>query len=51
LATQIFDLPYRINAWLWFYGIAASGASITLAGLLGTRRLLNQFPLLVLGRV
>jgi putative ABC transport system permease protein len=50
LATQIFELPYRINPWIWFYGIAGSTVAIAIAGLLGTRKLLNQSPLLVLGR-
>ncbi|MGH8501433.1 MAG: ABC transporter permease [Gammaproteobacteria bacterium] len=51
LATQVFDLPYRINVWLWACGVVAGGAGITAAGLLATRRVLNQSPLLVLRRV
>jgi putative ABC transport system permease protein len=51
LATQIFELPYRINLWLWACGIGAGGAGITIAGLLATRNVLNQSPLLVLRRV
>ncbi|MDQ3797349.1 MAG: FtsX-like permease family protein, partial [Pseudomonadota bacterium] len=50
LATQIFELPYSVDPWLWLCGIVASGAGISIAGLLGTRRLLNHSPLLVLQR-
>jgi len=51
LATNVFELPYRINPWLWACGILAGGAGITAAGLLATRPVLNQSPLLVLRRV
>jgi putative ABC transport system permease protein len=51
LATQIFELPYHVNPWLWLYGIAGGGTGIAIAGLLGTHRLLNQSPLLVLRRI
>jgi putative ABC transport system permease protein len=51
LAREIFELPYRLNPWLWLYGIGAGGLGIALAGLLGTRRLLSQSPLLVLRRI
>lgn len=51
LATEIFELPYRVNPWLWVCGIAVGGIGIAIAGVLGTRRLLNQPPLLVLQRV
>jgi putative ABC transport system permease protein len=50
LATELFELPYRVNPWLWACGIIAGGVGVLIAGLLGTRRLLNQSPLLVLRR-
>lgn len=50
LATQVFGLVYTPNPWLWAWGIAGSSVVICSAGLLGTYRLLNQSPLLVLRR-
>jgi putative ABC transport system permease protein len=50
LATQVFDLIYTPNPWLWVWGIGGSAVVICSAGLLGTYRLLNQSPLIVLRR-
>ena len=50
LATQIFDLYYRPNLWLWMWGILGSAAGIGISGILGTRKLLNQSPLIALRR-
>ena len=45
IATHVFELIYRPNPWLWVWGVGGGGAGIAIAGLLGTRRLLNQSPL------
>ncbi len=51
LATELFELPYGNNPWLWACGIGVGTIGVVAAGLLGTRRLLNQSPLFVLRRV
>jgi putative ABC transport system permease protein len=48
LAEYVFELTYRPNPWLWAWGIAGGAIGIAVAGLIGTRRLLNQPPLRVL---
>jgi putative ABC transport system permease protein len=48
LATQVFELDYQLNPWLWLVGAASGTIGVALAGLAGTRRVLNQAPLLVL---
>jgi putative ABC transport system permease protein len=50
IATHVFELIYRPNHWLWVWGVGGGGAGIALAGILGTRRLLNQSPLRALQR-
>jgi putative ABC transport system permease protein len=50
LAEYVFELTYRPNPWLWAWGIAGGAIGIAVAGLIGTRRLLNQPPLRVLSR-
>ena len=44
LATQVFDLPYHGNPWIWILGVPAGALGIGLAGLLGTRRVLTHPP-------
>jgi putative ABC transport system permease protein len=44
LATQVFNLPFTINYWLWIAGIAIGAAGVGIAGLLGTRAVLNSPP-------
>ncbi len=51
LATELFELPYRINPWVWACGIGVGTVGVFAAGLLGSQRLMNQSPLLVLRRV
>jgi putative ABC transport system permease protein len=48
LARQLFDLPFALNPWLWFFGVLGSGAAIGLAGTLGTYRALVRPPLAAL---
>jgi len=45
LAVQIFDLPYHFNGWLWIIGVLGGGLGVGLAGVLGTRSLLQRPPL------
>ena len=45
LAEQVFDLAYRPSASIWATGLAAGVAGVALAGLIGTRRVINHPPL------
>ena len=44
LATQVFDLPYHGNPWVWLIGVPAGALGIGLAGLIGTRQVLAHPP-------
>lgn len=48
LATQVFDLHYRLNPWLWLIGVPGSALLIGLAGTLASWRPLVRAPLSVL---
>ncbi len=50
LATRVFELEYFANPWLWVWGLLGAALIITIAGLLGTYRIMRQSPLLVLRR-
>ncbi|EDN68841.1 Protein of unknown function DUF214 [Beggiatoa sp. PS] len=45
LAAHVFDLPYQFNYWLWIIGVFGGALGIGLAGVLGTRSLLQRPPL------
>ncbi len=45
LSTRVLNLPYVFNPWLWGVGVPAAGIGVTLAGLLGTRKILVRPPL------
>lgn len=44
LATQVFDLPYHLNPWLWLIGVGGGALGVGAAGLLGTYHLLRRPP-------
>jgi putative ABC transport system permease protein len=48
LSDQVLKIPYRPDPWVWVIGISASVFGVGLAGWLGTRRILEMPPLLVL---
>jgi putative ABC transport system permease protein len=48
LASQVFDTPYRGDAWIWLVAIAGGTALVVVAGWLGTRRTLDTPPMEVL---
>lgn len=50
LARQVFQLDYGFSSWLWLGGVGGAVLGIGLAGLLATRPLLLQPPLLSLRR-
>lgn len=51
LAEFVLKLPYGFNPWVWPLGIGAGALGVALAGLLGTRRVLDHPPLAALRRL
>jgi len=51
LAEFVLKLPYVFNPWVWPLGIGAGALGVALAGLLGTRRVLDHPPLAALRRL
>ena len=45
LALKVFDLHYGLNGWLWIFGISGGALGVGLAGVLGTRFVLNRPPM------
>lgn len=48
LAEYVFDLPYTVNPVVWIAGLIGGGLVVGVAGMLGTRRILDQPPLTTL---
>ncbi|MCF6281367.1 MAG: ABC transporter permease [Candidatus Polarisedimenticolaceae bacterium] len=48
LATQLFNLPYTLNIYIWLLGALIGGVGIGLAGTFSARATLRQSPLLSL---
>jgi putative ABC transport system permease protein len=48
LATQVFNLAYQFNPWLWLIGLIGGGIGIAVAGIMGIRGVLKQSPVVVL---
>lgn len=48
LQTQIFETGYEIHPWVWLLGPVLGAALIALIGILGTRRLIDTPPMMVL---
>ena len=51
VATQLFDLPFRVNPWLWLIGVGLGAVGVGLAGALGMRRAVTAPPVEVLRQV
>jgi len=49
--VQVFDLPYHFNGWLWVVGVLGGALGVGLAGVLGTRSVLQRPPLETLRQV
>lgn len=50
LAQQILHVPYSINPVVWVVGLIAGSAGVSIAGLVGTRRVLRVTPMETLRR-
>ena len=47
LAVPVFAIEYSFNPWVWLFGLLG-GLGVTLAGLVGTRKILSRPPIEVL---
>jgi len=47
LAEHVLNLPFKLNAWVWLTGLASGSAAVTVAGLIGTARVLRTPPMQV----
>lgn len=48
LATELFDLKYSINPWVWVIGLAAGAMLVGISGTLATRSVVNHPPVATL---
>ncbi len=48
LSQYVFELPFRLNVWLWVIGIFGGALGIAVAGYLATRRVLFTPPIVAL---
>jgi putative ABC transport system permease protein len=51
LAVHVLQLPYRFNGWIFPLGLVAGALGVAVAGLLGTRSILDHPPLAALRRL
>jgi putative ABC transport system permease protein len=47
LADRVLNLPYTINPWVWLAGLLIGAVGVTVAGLVGTARVLRTPPMQV----
>lgn len=45
LSVRVFDIGYHLNLWIWLFGLLGGAVGVGLAGLLGTRSVLQRPPL------
>jgi putative ABC transport system permease protein len=48
IATQVLQIPYGGDPWVWVYGMVGGGLLVCFAGWLATRSVVNQAPVLTL---
>ncbi len=48
LSQYVFELPFRLNVWLWVIGVFGGALGISTAGYLATRRVLFTPPIVAL---
>jgi putative ABC transport system permease protein len=48
LARFVLEIPYQSGIFIWFIGTLGGAVLVTLAGWLGTRRLTEMPPLVIL---
>ncbi|MFK8029294.1 MAG: ABC transporter permease [Gammaproteobacteria bacterium] len=47
-ATQLFNMPFSINPWLWFVGAFAGAVIVGVSGIVATRNAVDASPMTVL---
>jgi putative ABC transport system permease protein len=45
LADRVLNVPYAFNVWIWLTGLAAGSIGVTIAGLVGTSKVLRTPPM------
>jgi putative ABC transport system permease protein len=50
LASEVFDLKYSANPWVWLIGVAGGALLVGTAGVLAARSVVTQSPLKALAR-
>lgn len=50
LADRVLNVPYQINPTVWMVGLAAGAIGVSIAGLIGTRRVVKAAPMATLRR-
>jgi putative ABC transport system permease protein len=48
IATEVLQIPYSADPWVWIYGLVGGGLLVCFAGWLATRSVVNQPPVLTL---
>ena len=51
IADQVLNMEYLFNPWLWMLGLLGGGVGVGLAGIIGTRQVVNSPPLAVLRKL
>jgi len=51
IAQQVLEMNYLVNPWLWVLGLLGGGVGVGLAGIIGTRQVVNSPPLAVLRKL
>jgi len=51
ITTQLFELVYSFNPWIWLAGITSGAVGVAIAGASGVRPTLNYPPLQVLRHI
>jgi putative ABC transport system permease protein len=51
IAHQVLEMDYAFNPWLWVLGLLGGGFGVGLAGIIGTRQVVNSPPLAVLRKL
>jgi len=51
IADQVLEMDYLFNPWLWVLGLLGGGIGVGLAGIIGTRQVVNSPPLAVLRKL
>jgi putative ABC transport system permease protein len=51
VAYYVLEMAYTFNPWLWLVGMLGGGVGVGLAGIIGTRQVVNSPPLAVLRRL